>query len=180
MRAFRADYRGGSQKAGEVRGLVRRLRVSVSSGVRWLLLGYDDGDNVEQIDAEAFTGAGFASRPTGQGEAIVCRVGAASGHPVIVATRDQSWSAALGDLEPGESAMFNGASVVRIKADGSITIGSIDGEAVPLATKADLDSLATWIAAHTHATAGSTGTPSVPAEVASLPVAAGTQTLRGE
>lgn len=185
MRGTIADFRAGARIADGLRGLVRRLRVSASSGVAWILLGYDDGDSVEEFEAEVFTGAGFASRPSSKGEAIAVRVGAAAGHTVVVATRDPAWATALGELGEGETALFNGTSVVRVLASGEVHASTIGGTAVPLATKADLDALREWLAATAFlvTTAGSatnqTGTATVdPADLP--PSAAGTQKLRGE
>ncbi len=131
MRALVADYRARAREARGIGNVVRRLRVAASTGVRWLLEGYDDGDNVESLDAEVFGTAGVASRPTSQGEAIVVRVGGAANHPAVVATRDQSWAGRVGDLAAGETAIYNGAAIVRIKADGTIEIGRLAGAHQP-------------------------------------------------
>ena len=72
--------------------MIRRLRISASSGARWVLKGVSDFDSsIETENAESFDGIGFAARPKAghNAEAITVKVGGESGHPVIVATRSR-------------------------------------------------------------------------------------------
>jgi phage gp45-like len=131
-----------------VRGLIRRMRVTLTTGARWQLLGQRGGaGGDETIDVEAFTGIGVYARPPSSGnpEAITAAVGGAR-TPVIVATRDEATRRAVaGDLAEGETAVYNDKAIVVIKADGTVEIRLVGGVAVPLATKADLDVLRTAI-----------------------------------
>lgn len=127
-----------------VAGMVRRMAISLTTKVLWQLVGFrlPDG-SFEVVNAEAFTGIGFFSRPptSGKPEAIVLSVGDAS-VPAIVAVRDEKTRAAIvGALKVGETAMFNDQALVYIKDNGTIEARSAAGTAAPLATKADLDAL---------------------------------------
>lgn len=147
MRPTRRDLRSRIWSAGG-KALVRRLRVVASKGVKWALEGHEDLDgNVESEQVEVFPGVGFYSRPKAgrRVEAVVLKVGGESGHPAIVATRDQDGVKALGALAADESAVFNSLAHVTIKASGEVHIAAIGGTAAALATKADLDSLKSTI-----------------------------------
>lgn len=170
--------------------VARRMRIAASRGALWLLNGAKDFDgNTEADEAEAFEGVGFASRPSAgsNSEAITLKIGGSSGHSVIIATRDRDKLKVLIDgegLEENETAIFNGESMVKIAADGTISIGSIGGVRQALATKADIDALAAWAASHIHvttATIGAGATPGVLSPSASpVPAAACTQKLEAE
>lgn len=164
-----------------MRSMVRRLAIVATSRVLWQLTGVRtlDGDT-EAVTVEVFPGIGFYARPpsTSKPEAVVVNVGGANA-PAIVATRDEQTRKAVADLAVDEAAMFNSQAIVHVKADGTIHARSAGGAALPLATKADVDSLRTWLIAHTHA--GVTTGVGVSA-VAALtpPVVTGTTVLRGE
>lgn len=147
-RDLRERLRGGATPgATAVRALVRRLRVVASAGVHWALEGHEDADgNVESDDVEVFPGVGLYARAKASHrvEAIAVKVGGAD-HPVIVATRNQDGIKILGDLEEDEAAIFTSVAMVKIKANGEVLIGSIDGTFAALA-KAD----------HTHDTSALT------------------------
>lgn len=118
-----------------LRGLVRRTVVSLTeaAGCAWQALGYRDSDGNRETfnNVEIFGGVGIHARPANSGrvEAIIVHVGGDEEHPVIVATRDQSMQV---ELEGDETAIFNSKSVIRIKADGTIEIGSRGAELTPL------------------------------------------------
>lgn len=135
---------GAKRKVGQ---LVRRLRISASSGALWVLSGASDFDgNVESERAEAFEGIGFASRPAAgdNAEAIVAKVGGESGHPVIVATRNRDAFKNLESeegLAEDESALYNSSAMVKASDDGFVDLGSIGGTRQPFATLEDVVSL---------------------------------------
>lgn len=163
-----------------IRGMVRRLAVAVTSRVLWQLTGVRSLDGTtETIAAEVFPGVGFFARPRTSGgapEAILVNVGGATA-PAVVATRDEKTRAEVAPLAADESAMFNSEAIVHVKANGEIHARSAGGSAVALATKADIDALRTWAAAHLHndPSSGVTSTPTV-----APPTAAGTSVLKGE
>lgn len=155
--------------AVNARNLVRRLAVAASAGGRWQLLG-SDGEVF--ADVEAFQGIGYASRPAdGAGEVILLRV--SGNHPVIVATRDESIRV---DLDEDETAIFNSSSIVKVKADGAIEIGSQGGSFAALATKDDIDALESWASTHVHVETGTTTN----APTIGPPSATGTTKLKAE
>jgi phage gp45-like len=160
--------------ASAIQNLCRRMAVTLSGGGLWQLSGY--AKEAPLPDVPVFSGIGFASRPEpgSDAEAIVLKVGAASGHPVIIAMRDESVRM---ELSEDETAIFNGQCVVHCRADGTVAISSRGGTSVPLATKADLDALAAMVESHTHPdpASGFTGAPVEP-----VPTAAGTTVLRGQ
>jgi phage gp45-like len=120
-----------------LRAAIRRVHVLGTGGGRWQVGGYE---GEREADVPVFGGIGFHSRPAdgGNAEAILLKVGAAGGHSVIVATRDEGTRL---ELEADETAIFTSTSKVLVKADGTIEIGTIDGTAVALATKADVEAV---------------------------------------
>lgn len=112
--------------ARRLAGLVRRMTISRSTGL-WQVSGHRLLDNTtETHDAEPFTGIGFYSRPpaTGKPEAIAVFSGD-TGKPVIVATRDEKTRQAMaGSLAEDETAIFNSSSIILMKADGTVRLGS--------------------------------------------------------
>lgn len=158
-----------------LRAAVRRFRVAASTGGLWSLSGHGQ-ERAEEV--ELFGGIGFHSRPgsSGKPEVVVVKVGAASGHPVIIATRDEATRVTL---EADETAIFNSTTIVKIKADGTIEAGSRGGTFEALLKKSEYDALKTVFDAHTHAGvttgAGVSGTTATPA-----PTATGTTKLKGE
>src|SRR5262245_1637556 len=105
----RLRQRTGGATLG-LRSALRRMVVAASDAVLWALDGLEDLEgNIEREEAEAFLGIGFYSRPgpnSDGAEAIVVKVGGMSGHPAVVATRDQRalarFEAAAGTVGPGE------------------------------------------------------------------------------
>lgn len=121
---LRARLAGGVAKA-----MVRRLRVVASKGVAWALEGHEDGEgNVETGLAEVAQGVGFYARPKAgdRVEAIVVKVGAESGHPMVVALRNQDGVRRLDAVEDDETAVFNSQVEIRF-VEGRIEIRTIGG-----------------------------------------------------
>jgi hypothetical protein len=121
--------------AGVIRGMVRRMRLAASSAVRWTVEGFVDHDGkVESDEAEVFPGVGVFARPLASDttEVILLKVGGASGHAVIVATRNQDGIKRIGALAPDETIIFNSTIAVKLTADGAIQIGSVGGPYTPL------------------------------------------------
>ncbi len=124
-----------------LRNMARRMDLAATSGALWGLEGFTDGDgNVERDEAENFSGVGFYSRPVeGAGEAVIVKVGADSGHPAVVATRDQAALAALedviGEVGAGETVVFNRRALLWVRADGQVHVGAIGGSVKRLATE---------------------------------------------
>lgn len=157
---------GHGQAGGVVRklkGIARRLRVGASEGATWIVDGHSDGlGNTETDTVENFEGIGFASRPlaTDNAEVITIKVGGDTEHPVIVAGRARDVFKVLEDdegLEKGEVAIFNRNSMIKIKADGTIELGSIGGTRKRLATIDDIDALAAMVSSHIHVTTATIG-----------------------
>lgn len=126
-----------------LRAAIRRVHVlGTGGGAGWQVGGYE---GEREADVPVFGGVGFHSRPAdgGNAEAILLKVGAAGGHSVIVATRDEGTRI---ELEADETAIYTSTSKVLIKADGTIEIGTIDGTPVPLAKLSDLEGLIDAIA----------------------------------
>ncbi len=161
---------------------LRRMVVVGTSAVRWALEGFEDFDgNVEEDEAEPFTGVGFYSRPpSGDAtEAVVLKIGGRSGHPVIVATRSHDGVKRVGAVGEDETLIFNSLSVVKITAAGEIQVGAIGGPFAPLATKADLDAIVLWLTAHVH-TSTAPGNPTSPPTILPVPPPVGTIRLKAQ
>lgn len=159
-------------------GAIRRMVVTVSSRALWQLAGHTlvDGKR-ETMEVEPFLGIGFFARPPADGapEAIVLLLGDDARAPVAVAVRDEATRRAIvGALEAGETAVYSASSLVHLKADGTIEARSAGGVAVPLATKADVQDLRDWVAAHVHPANGSPPSGPAPANPT------GTTKLKGE
>lgn len=167
-------------------GVVRRMGVDITKITKvpgWKVLGHLLDGGRESFTAEIFSGVGFYSRPPkgAKADAIVVNAGGAD-DPVIVATRDEKTrQASAGSLAEDETATFNTLTILIHKANGTIEARGINGVAVPLATKADIDALRTWILTHTHTgvTAGAVLSGAPPASPAP-PTAAGTTKLKAE
>jgi hypothetical protein len=166
-------------------GMVRRMTITLTAKVLWQLAGFRLPDAAggasgqEVINAEAFTGIGFFSRPPSSGspEAIVVSVGDASS-PMIIAVRDEKTRAAIvGALKVGETAVYTDQALVYLKDNGTIEARSAAGTAAPLATKADLDALKNFIQSMTLPVSGPTAGP--PA-LGSVPSATGTLKFKAE
>lgn len=129
-------------------GAVRRMAIRLTARALWQLAGYTIDGFVEAIKAETFTGIGISARPPvgSRADAIVLNVRDAK-TPVVVGARDEGTRAAVvGNLAADETAIYNSAALVHVKADGTIEARSKSGAAVPLATKEDLEKLKAAIA----------------------------------
>lgn len=128
----------------QLRGMVRRFAITLTSKALWQLAGFRQADgSTETRQVEVFSGIGFYARPPSSGspEAIAVMVGDAS-VPMIVATRDEKTRAAVaGNVQPGETAMFTPLAIVYMKSDGTIEVRSVSGTAKPLAVNAELAGL---------------------------------------
>lgn len=135
-----------------IANLVKRMvMLKIDSPLRWRV---KDADPEEIDDIEIFHNVGFHARPPAVGkwgpnvaihnvEAIVVNVNSHD-HPVIIATRDADTMRVVVEkvgLNPDETLIYTSKSVVKIQADGTVEIRNLDGTAVPLATKADVDAL---------------------------------------
>lgn len=191
MRYTAEDF---AQQIGEFRrkvaGMVRRMSVKLTDGGLWQVAGHLLFDNQrETVTPENFPGIGFAARPPSgtSAEAIVVQVGG-SNQPAIVALRDEATRAKVNAIVADEAVVYNSVARVYVKADGTIEIRSHAGAAVALATKADVDAVATFLKkhfdtalGHTHAALGSP--PIVGTGVGTgflVPAATGTTKLKGE
>jgi len=186
------DRTGGP--ALDLRNALRRMVIAATDAVLWALSGFEADGSVEREEAEVFPGIGFYARPAANSdgaEAIVIKVGGQSGHPAIVATRDQRALEALervaGRIGAGEAVMFTANVMVKLTSAGQILAGSPGGPFAPLPTMADINALRNWVATHVHGgvTAGPASTLSGPAtntpqNGTSPPNAAGTTRLRAQ
>ena len=178
--------------ARRMRGLTRRMRIRSSSGAVWQVTGHRVMGNLEAPELEPFTGVGFYSRPrpTSKADAIVITVGDAK-HQVIIATRDEDlrklWRTEL-DAGADVAAMFNSATIVLCKPDGTVEIRSRGGTAHRLAKASELQALATAFYGHGHFSNGSPPTatfdpmdpPLEPPDPLGNPGQPGTDVLKGE
>lgn len=159
-------------------GAIRRLVVTLTDTAIWQIAGVLMPDGREAMRAEVFSGVGFYARPPAGAEvdAIVVMGGDAT-NPAIVGLRDEKTRAAVvGGMKPDEAALYNTLGLVYVKDDGTIEARSKNGTAKRLATKDDIDALASWIhlTMVVNATGATAGTTTVP------PSAAGTSKLKGE
>lgn len=133
-----------------VRGMNRRMVVTLTNSARWQLLGQRGGQGGDEvIDAEAFTGIGFYSRPpaSGKPEVITTAIGG-SKTTVIVAARDEATRKAVAQIAQGETAVYNDKAIIVVKADGTVEIRLVGGVAIALPTLKTLqdlrDSILSW------------------------------------
>lgn len=161
-----------------LRGMVRRVAVTLTSGVKWQVLGQRAGQGGDETwDVEPFTGIGFYARPPSSGnpEAIAVALGGAKS-TAIVATRDEATrKTGAGDLVEDETCAFNSQVRVQCKQDGTIEARTHGGTASELAknsehadTRTKLNELITAFNAATGATIATLGAPG------------GTSVLKGE
>jgi len=147
-----------------MRGMIRRMLAAAAAGARWVVTGGEDADgNVETDELEVFGVAGVASRPAGEIDVMVLRVGG-GGHAVIVGSCNRSTMlSALGaDLAADEIAVYNTKSFVRITADGDVLIGRADGTFERVATESHVHGPGTFAnsgGAVTGLSGGAAGAP---------------------
>lgn len=184
----------GAVQARNVRSVVRRMAVRVTSGPFWQGVGalLLDGITKEVREAEVFSGVGFYARPPAGANAegvLVYEDGAEN--PYMVGTRDESTRRKVfpknAPLGQDETAAFNSSAVLHIKAGKVLAylVGHI-ADAVGLAKTSELNNLRAFVAAqfsgpgHTHAVTGGATTTTVP--VGSVPAVdyVGTTVLKGQ
>lgn len=172
-----------SSAARAALGAIRRMSITLTSAPFWRVVGHLllDGVSKEGLDAEAFLGIGFYARPAAgaiNAEAIVVFPGGAS-NPIIVGCRDEDARKKHAELAQNETAMFNRGAIVVIKASNTVEIRTAAGVAIPLATKADIDALASFVSSmHLPVVGGGGGTAGPP--TGSVPSAAGTSVLKAQ
>ena len=121
------------------------MAARLTEGGLWGLSGYPGETDP---DVELFPGVGFFSRPREGAENVeVIVLKLAENHPVIVATRDEDTRV---ELDHDETAIFTSQSIVKIKQDGTIEIGSIGGTFKSLATLDDLQTVRDEVHDHEH------------------------------
>lgn len=172
-------------KARELAGKIRRFVVTRTTSALWQVTGHDlasIGGEVETREAEVFQGIGFYARPDDDEdtEAIVAFV-AGAGNPIAIAVRNEATRRQIAaDLLAGETQIHNATVLIRIKANGTVEIRTAAGVAVPLATKADLEALRTYVRSNmTIACPAGTSTPGT-SDVTGPPAVAGTQVLKAQ
>jgi phage gp45-like len=167
---------------GRLGGMIRRMRYLSSSSGFWQVEGVsaEEGSPETEPPLEVFHGVGFVTRPKNgsDAEVIVAKIGGASGHKVVIASRDREQEFTLDDDD--ECAVFNSTAVVYFKKDGTIEARSRAGAAVALALKSDVDAikqvLTTWTPVPNDG--GAALKTKAQADLASIPV--GTTTLKAE
>ncbi len=157
-------------RSREFAGMVRRMIVTRTRTARWQVTGHKllDG-NTETRDAELFGGVGFHARPNEDDdtEAIVAFPAGGQGGPIIVAVRQEArrrvvtTDLAAAETQIHNSATGSAATIIRIKADGTVEIRSLAGVALPLPTLAEFNALVAAFNAflviynaHTHVLTG--------------------------
>ena len=166
--------------------MIRRMSVADSAAGAWQIEG-QEGEL--SPDVELFAGIGFHSRPLAgsDAEVVVVKIGGAAGHPVVIATRDESIRF---DIDEDETVIYNSTGAqVKIEADGNIlvraasggTVSVDDGSgAVLLSTKADTAAIVSAIgsAGVTPGDGGAAFKAALSAALSSVP--AGTSVLKGK
>lgn len=164
-----------------LRGMIRRVAVTLTSSVRWQVLGQRGGQGGDETwDVEPFTGIGFYSRPPSSGnpEAVVVAFGGAKS-TAIVATRDEATrKTGAGDLDEDETCVFNSQARVIVKKDGTVEIRLHGGSAKQLVTMDDYNALKDWI--HNTMIIATPSGNSTPGTTAAPPDATGTSVLKGQ
>lgn len=183
-------YRTGEDHAKEtgdvlrlLRGMVRRMVVTLTSAARWQLLGQRGGvGGDETVQLEPFTGIGFYSRPPSSGnpEAAVAAIGGTA-TSVVVATRDEKTRQAVaGDLQEGETAVYNDKAIIIVKADSTVEIRLVGGVAIALPTLADVQAIRNALNGHTHTYIPGTGSPTLTTVNPVVPAPSGTTVLKAQ
>ncbi len=179
-------------QARDIRGMLRRMVVSLTEGPVWQVLGHLllDSRTREAPAVDIFGNIGFSSRPARgarNAEALVAFVAGEAQNPVIVATRDEDARKAIANLSHDEAAMWNRATIVLVKSDNTVEIRHGNGVATKLPTFADLqavaDRLADHIATynlHTHPVSGAVANPTAMQDVSIPPVLDGTEVLKAQ
>jgi phage gp45-like len=169
-----------------VRGMIRRMAVTLTTGVLWQVRGYKGGANAtggdETPNYEPFTGIGFYSTPpsSGKPEAIVTHYGSTK-TGAIVALRDEATrKVGAGDLAQGETCVYNDQARVIVKANGAVEIRLHGGVAVALATYADVKAVRDALDGHAHTYLPGTGTAALTTLNPAVPAPVGTSVLKAQ
>ncbi len=128
--------REGAPERRRTDGMIRRMPIGITGGVRWRVTGHLllDSRTREAYDAEVFGGVGFYARPKSgsNAEAIVVFPGDDAQNPIIIATRDEDARKAIAKLaEDDSTAVFNSQTIILIKKDGTVEIRSASGPVQP-------------------------------------------------
>ncbi len=170
-----------------LRGMIRRMVITLTDKVLWQLLGQRGGQGGDEvIDVEVFPGIGFFARPpaSGKPEAIVAAIAGAAKARVAIATRDektrQEAVAALpnGELGEGEVLVYTPVALIHVRANSTVEIRTLGGTAEKLPTWADFTALRTWIQ-NTMVIATPSGN-STPGTTTAPPTPAGTTVLKAQ
>jgi hypothetical protein len=184
------DRQDHAKETGEtlrsLRGMVRRLAITLTDGVLWQLLGQRGGQGGDEvIHLEVFPNIGFYSRPpkTGKPEAIAVAIAAAAKGRVVVGTRDlktlKEIEAELpgGKLDENETVIYCGAVFIHLRANGTVEIRTPGGGSVnPVSLLKDIVALRNWAATHTHSGV-TTGMGASGAPISAPPTPQGSEVL---
>jgi hypothetical protein len=184
--------RGTGTPARELYGMLRRMVVTLTSKPFWQVVGVLllDGVTKETVQAEAWPGVGYYSRPPTDGnpEAIVGHTGGAE-NPAIMATRDEKTRKRMAAIQANETAIFNGTVRLLIDKDGHILAQIPGGATKRLAFVDELNALRAFVASqfatgagHIHATPSGPTTTITIAAGSTLPSTAytGSDVLRSQ
>jgi len=154
-------------------GMIRRMRVKFSEGTLWQLAGIPK----EDPRAEVFPGIGIYARPpkSGSPEVIVVQIGGAKSFAVAALRDEVTRQAVAGGVGVGETMIYTDKVVVFLRANNTVEIRSAGGVALPLATKADVALLATFV---NGLFVGGVGSAVIPP--GTVPQPTGTTVLRAE
>ena len=135
-----------SELRGRMAGMIDRVALKkFLTPRRWIVTQWWDREGDVDDNVEVFQGIGYVARPPDgtSAEAVLVNIGGFD-HPCLVALRDGRTTTAVVDavgLGVDEVIVHNSAVVMKLKADGTVEIRSLNGTAVPLATKADVDAV---------------------------------------
>ena len=175
-----------------VRGMIRRVSVTLTTGVLWQVRGYKKGANAqggdETFNQEPFTGIGFYSTPPSSGtpQGIVAAYGSTKTSAIIALRDEATRKIGAGDLAQGETCVYNDKARIIVKADGTVEIRLHGGVAVPLLTLAEGQAIVSAFNSHVHVATGATSPTSGPVDstLTHAPIAiatpSGTAVLRGQ
>jgi len=180
MRTVEEHARVTSPTLRRFAGAIRRMAITVTAKALWQVIGHRTLEGTDETAfAEVFSGVGFYARPprNGKPEAIVVHVGGAK-HPVVVGTRDEKTRAAVASIGEDEAIVFSSGAVVHVRSNGIVEVRKPGGQAVALATKADVEALRDYVAGIKLPVDTNTGTAGPPVTPPSSP--AGTTVLRAQ
>lgn len=198
MKSWREGTIG--KRARAIRSMISRREIDPkrSDGDHVVALGREAEDgSFEQDDMDVLGSCGIIARPADDVhvETITLFVGGDDNHPVAVGQLDHTRRYVLRDvgMEPDETIVYTSKTIVKILKDGTVELRNVNGIAVPLALKSDVEALQSRMDAleqafltHTHVTAGA-GSPSPPTPIGggeigpTTPVViAGTSKLKAE